>query len=102
MISNQMRVAIISAAVLASSGLLSAQEANPTETQQPPQQTPIQLNGGEPLYKIQVVARDAGRRRMARGSSAQGSGNTAGESWACSPGGSCPDVAKAQNTTPAR
>ncbi len=45
------------ALVLATSGWLSAQEANPTEHQQP-QQTPIQLNGGEPLYKIQVVARD--------------------------------------------
>jgi outer membrane protein OmpA-like peptidoglycan-associated protein len=45
--------------LLAASGWLSAQEANPTERQQPPdQQTPIQLNGGEPLYKIEVVARD--------------------------------------------
>lgn len=41
-------------------GYLGAQEANPTERQQPPdaQQTPIQLNNGEPLYKIEVVARD--------------------------------------------
>src|SRR6266852_2932935 len=45
--------------LLAASGWLGAQEANPTEGQQPPdQQTPIQLNGGEPLYKIEVVARD--------------------------------------------
>jgi outer membrane protein OmpA-like peptidoglycan-associated protein len=45
--------------LLAASGWLSAQEANPTERQQPPdQQTPVQLNGGEPLYKIEVVARD--------------------------------------------
>lgn len=45
--------------LLASSGWLSAQEANPTERQQPDaQQTPVQLNNGEPLYKIQVVARD--------------------------------------------
>jgi outer membrane protein OmpA-like peptidoglycan-associated protein len=45
--------------LLAASGWLSAQEANPTERQQPSeQQGPIQLNGGEPLYKIEVVARD--------------------------------------------
>ena len=39
------------------SGRLSAQEANPTE-RQPETQTPVQLNNGEPLYKIEVVARD--------------------------------------------
>ena len=45
--------------LLAAAGWLSAQEANPTEKTRPPeQQTPIQLNGGEPLYKIEVVARD--------------------------------------------
>jgi outer membrane protein OmpA-like peptidoglycan-associated protein len=45
--------------VAAASSWLSAQEANPTEKpEQPYQQTPVQLNGGEPLYKIQVVARD--------------------------------------------
>ena len=46
--------------LLAASGWLSAQEANPTEkTQQPDaQQAPIQLNGGVPLYRIDVVARD--------------------------------------------
>src|SRR5215475_2398505 len=46
--------------LLAASGWLSAQEANPTERSQPPaaQQEPIQLNGGEPLYRINVVARD--------------------------------------------
>src|SRR4051794_5697342 len=38
-------------------GQLSAQEANPTE-RQPTTQTPVQLNNGEPLYKIEVVARD--------------------------------------------
>ena len=46
------------ALVLVTSGWLVAQEANPTETQQPSQQAPVQLNGGEPLYKIEVVARD--------------------------------------------
>lgn len=46
--------------LLAASGWLSAQEANPTENTQPSgqQQAPVQLNGGEPLYKIQVVGRD--------------------------------------------
>jgi outer membrane protein OmpA-like peptidoglycan-associated protein len=45
--------------LLAASGWLSAQEANPTEKpQQPDAQAPIELNGGAPLYKIEVVARD--------------------------------------------
>ena len=45
--------------LLAASGWLGAQEANPTERQQPDaQQTPVELNHGEPLYKIEVVARD--------------------------------------------
>jgi outer membrane protein OmpA-like peptidoglycan-associated protein len=50
--------------VLGASGLVagavsaSAQEANPTERQPDAQQTPVQLNNGEPLYKIEVVARD--------------------------------------------
>ncbi|HEY1985545.1 MAG TPA: OmpA family protein [Terracidiphilus sp.] len=44
---------------LAAAGWLSAQESNPTENKHADsQQTPIQLNNGEPLYKIQVVARD--------------------------------------------
>lgn len=44
---------------LAASGWLSAQESNPTTNAHPrDQESPIQLNGGEPLYKIQVVARD--------------------------------------------
>ena len=44
---------------LAASGWLGAQEANPTQKQQPDdQQNPIELNHGEPLYKIEVVARD--------------------------------------------
>jgi outer membrane protein OmpA-like peptidoglycan-associated protein len=48
--------------LMAASGLLYAQEANPTAT--PPnqpgasQQTPIEIGDGAPLYKIQVVARD--------------------------------------------
>ena len=50
--------------LLAASGLvlpagrLSAQESNPTERQPEVQQNPVQLNHGEPLYKIEVVARD--------------------------------------------
>jgi hypothetical protein len=45
--------------LLAASGWLSAQETNPTEKpQQPDAQAPIELNGGAPLYKIEVVARD--------------------------------------------
>jgi outer membrane protein OmpA-like peptidoglycan-associated protein len=40
------------------SRLLGAQEANPTERQPQVQQAPVQLNHGEPLYKIEVVARD--------------------------------------------
>jgi outer membrane protein OmpA-like peptidoglycan-associated protein len=52
--------------LLAASGWLAAQEANPTERQQPPsesqqqdaQQKAIELNGGAPLYRINVVARD--------------------------------------------
>jgi outer membrane protein OmpA-like peptidoglycan-associated protein len=37
---------------------LGAQEENPTERQPEVQQQPVQLNNGEPLYKIEVVARD--------------------------------------------
>lgn len=44
--------------LLAGAGWLSAQESNPTENSHPNDQTPVQLNNGEPLYKIQVVARD--------------------------------------------
>ena len=49
--------------LLAASGLvpvarLSAQESNPTQRQPEVQQNPVQLNHGEPLYKIEVVARD--------------------------------------------
>src|SRR5215472_1813666 len=53
-------VALLAASGLVfSSGWLNAQEANPTETQPEVQpQTPVQLNNGEPLYKIEVVARD--------------------------------------------
>src|SRR5579862_4036955 len=40
------------------SGWLGAQESNPTERQPEVQQNPVQLNHGEPLYKIEVVARD--------------------------------------------
>lgn len=45
---------------LGTGALLSAQEANPTEPLPPAQnqQQPPQINGGEPLYRIQVVARD--------------------------------------------
>ena len=39
-------------------GWLGAQESNPTERQPEVQQNPVQLNHGEPLYKIEVVARD--------------------------------------------
>ncbi len=55
---NKYRGLCYLALVLAGSSWVRAQEANPTEVQQPLQQTPVQLNGGEPLYKIQVVARD--------------------------------------------
>jgi len=41
----------------AAAGFLSAQEANPTEPANKNGQ-PVQLNNGEPLYRIQVVARD--------------------------------------------
>jgi outer membrane protein OmpA-like peptidoglycan-associated protein len=44
--------------VLALSGRVIAQEANPTEKQPDAQQQPVELNHGEPLYKIEVVARD--------------------------------------------
>src|SRR5262249_31906312 len=44
---------------LAACTCASAQDANPTQTEPPDTaQTPIQLNNGEPLYKIEVVARD--------------------------------------------
>lgn len=45
---------------LTSGGWLWAQEANPTEPQAADQnqQQPPTINGGEPLYRIQVVARD--------------------------------------------
>ena len=39
-------------------GWLYAQESNPTEQQGQAQQPVPQVNGGEPLYRIQVVARD--------------------------------------------
>jgi len=40
-------------------GFMQAQEANPTETQPDQAQQPVPvINGGEPLYRIQVVARD--------------------------------------------
>jgi outer membrane protein OmpA-like peptidoglycan-associated protein len=48
---------LAAAGLMPLSGRLSAQEANPTE-RQPDTQTPVQLNNGEPLYKIEVVARD--------------------------------------------
>ncbi len=45
--------------LVVAAGWLHAQESNPTENRHPDsQQTPIQLNNGEPLYKIEVVARD--------------------------------------------
>ncbi|HEY3704377.1 MAG TPA: OmpA family protein [Terracidiphilus sp.] len=43
---------------LTACGVVSAQESNPTEPQNQPQQPVPQINGGEPLYRIQVVARD--------------------------------------------
>lgn len=44
---------------LSSAAFVSAQEANPTEPQSDQnQQQPAQVNGSEPLYRIQVVARD--------------------------------------------
>ena len=56
---NRHRLYSVAVLFLAASGWLSAQEANPTQKQQPDdQQTPIELNHGEPLYKIEVVARD--------------------------------------------
>jgi outer membrane protein OmpA-like peptidoglycan-associated protein len=51
--------------LLAASGLLSAQESNPTSNQNPPQNqgpanqgAPDEMRDGVPVYKIQVVARD--------------------------------------------
>jgi len=38
--------------------MISAQEPNPTEPQDQPQQPVAQINGGEPLYRIEVVGRD--------------------------------------------
>src|SRR5215472_8852985 len=55
---NRHRICTVLVLLLGPSGWLSAQEANPTERQPDAQQTPIQLNNGEPLYKIEVVARD--------------------------------------------
>jgi outer membrane protein OmpA-like peptidoglycan-associated protein len=54
---------LASSGLISSSGWLGAQEANPTEKQSDAQtsgqqQSPVQLNNGEPLYKIEVVARD--------------------------------------------
>jgi outer membrane protein OmpA-like peptidoglycan-associated protein len=43
---------------LSACGVVSAQESNPTASQPDPNQQPVQLNGGEPLYRIEVVARD--------------------------------------------
>ena len=51
-------VLLLATVLVPASGWLSAQEANPTERQPDSQQTPVQLNNGEPLYKIEVVARD--------------------------------------------
>jgi hypothetical protein len=43
----------------AACGLMQAQEGNPVEPQPDQTQQPVpQINGGEPLYRIQVVARD--------------------------------------------
>jgi outer membrane protein OmpA-like peptidoglycan-associated protein len=42
----------------AACGLMQAQESNPTASQPDQNQQPVQLNGGEPLYRIEVVARD--------------------------------------------
>src|ERR1700757_828284 len=57
---NSHRTYCVPVLLLAASGWLSAQEANPTATAPQPdaQQTPVELNHGEPLYKIEVVARD--------------------------------------------
>jgi outer membrane protein OmpA-like peptidoglycan-associated protein len=43
---------------LTACGVVSAQESNPTEPPNQAQQPVPQINGGEPLYRIQVVARD--------------------------------------------
>jgi outer membrane protein OmpA-like peptidoglycan-associated protein len=43
---------------LSACGVVSAQESNPTASQPDQNQQPVQLNGGEPLYRIEVVARD--------------------------------------------
>ncbi len=42
----------------AACGLMQAQESNPTASQPDQNQQPVQLNGGEPLYRIEVVARE--------------------------------------------
>ncbi len=56
---NRLIIALLAASGLVSlPGWVSAQEANPTEKQPDGQQQPVQLNNGEPLYKIEVVARD--------------------------------------------
>jgi outer membrane protein OmpA-like peptidoglycan-associated protein len=51
-------VLLTGAGLLSSPARLTTQETNPTERQPEVQQTPVQLNNGEPLYKIEVVARD--------------------------------------------
>ena len=49
----------IAVLILGTSTWLGAQESNPTENRQDQnQQTPVMLNDGVPMYKIQVVARD--------------------------------------------
>jgi outer membrane protein OmpA-like peptidoglycan-associated protein len=54
-------VLLLAASGLAASPWLCAQEANPTEPQTQPDaqpSTPAQLNSPEPVYKVQVVARE--------------------------------------------
>src|SRR3954453_6526200 len=54
---NALALLLAAAGLVPVSARLSGQEANPTE-KQPDAQNPVQLNNGEPLYKIEVVARD--------------------------------------------
>src|SRR4051794_4831190 len=54
---HAMVLLLAAAGLVPASGWLRAQEPNPTETQSGTQ-NPVQLNNGEPLYKIEVVARD--------------------------------------------
>jgi outer membrane protein OmpA-like peptidoglycan-associated protein len=55
---NALVLLLAASGLVPGAGLLSAQESNPTQRQPEVQQTPTQLNHGEPLYKIEVVARD--------------------------------------------